>query len=53
LCRCFACKARPELVSIAAGCFGTADFPPPAYEVYAECAMAGLLLRIEPKPEQE
>lgn len=45
-------EARPGSISIAAGCFGTADFPPPAVEVYSECAMAGLILRIEPEAEQ-
>ena len=60
-CFCGACgttlyyriEQRPGAISVAIGCFGTADFPPPGYEVYAECAMAGLNLRIEPEPEQQ
>jgi len=33
-CQCGALEAH------CSGCFGTTDFPPPAVEVYAECAMA-------------
>ena len=46
-------EARPGSVSIAAGCFGTRDFPPPAVEVHGDCAMAGLNLRITPKAERQ
>ena len=46
-------EQRPGSISVAIGCFGTRDFPPPAYEVYSECAIAGLNLQIEPKPDQQ
>lgn len=46
-------ELRPGSISIAIGCFGTRDFAPPAHEVYAECAMTGLNLAIEPKPVRE
>ena len=46
-------ERRPGSVSIAVGCFGTRDFAPPTYEVYAECAMAGIDLKISPEPERQ
>ena len=46
-------ERRAGSVSIAVGCFGTSDFAPPAYEVYAECAMAGIALKISPEPERQ
>ncbi|MEO5810246.1 MAG: GFA family protein [Sphingomicrobium sp.] len=46
-------ELRPGSISIAIGCFGTRDFPPPTHEVYTECAMAGLNLAIDPKPVRE
>ena len=46
-------ELRPGMVSVAIGCFGTHEFPPPRFEVYRECAMQGLELHIEPAPEQQ
>ena len=46
-------ERRSGAVSIAAGCFGTRDLPPPGHEVYGECAMAGMTLKISPEPVQQ
>lgn len=46
-------ERRPGAITIAAGCFGTADLPPPQVEVYRERMMRGLGLSITPPPAQE
>lgn len=44
---------RPEMVSIPIGCFGTPDFPPPAFEVFDERTMRGMTVKISPEPERQ
>ena len=46
-------ERRPGAVSIAAGCFGTNQLVPPTSEVYGDCAMAGMTLKISPEPVQQ
>lgn len=46
-------ERRPDAVSIALGCFEANEFGPPAFEVYDECAMAGIGLKIFPGPVRQ
>lgn len=46
-------ERRPGSVSVPVGCFGTPDFPPPAFVVYEECAMAGIVLQFSTEPERQ
>ena len=49
----FRIELRPDMVSIPVGCFGTPDFPPPAFEVFGQRTMAGMTLKISPEPERQ
>ena len=46
-------ELRPDMVSVPIGCFGTPNFPPPTFEVFAERTMAGMKVEISPEPLQQ